>query len=250
MKRIEQGVEQQPAISFSVAFSLALLSRRCAHSDVLPEMKKTLHYVFVISLLLCWVALGDLAKDPFFKPYIEELKKTTDKNEILQITAMDESELILLHHGYGTGIRNRWLHGDRDPELLKFFKSKQIEDHDEMSMVMIQALWEDLNSNLTADQIKEIAVKRAIVKRKQINFATLESECAAQLTLQKDKFARLYEEFGLPSSNESLREPFSKLIVGKNGKVKNIVFYDGASEELKLHLTKIIKSFVFSPFID
>ncbi len=63
----------------------------------------------------------DLAEDPFLRPYVEQLKRSTPADDLGRITAMNKTELILLHHGYGTYIRNRWIHGDRDPALSNFF---------------------------------------------------------------------------------------------------------------------------------
>jgi hypothetical protein len=80
---------------------------------------------------------------------------------------MAESELILLHHGYGTAIRNRWIHGKRDPAIVQFFLAHKIAHPDDMSMILIKALWLDLNSRLTPEQRASIEKKRRIVARKR-----------------------------------------------------------------------------------
>src|SRR5690242_15576857 len=91
----------------------------------------------------------DIAKDPFLRPYVQKLKQEASADDLRKLTAMGKSELILLLHGYGTGIRNRWIHGARDPELARFFRARGVKDPEAASMVIIEALWYDLNSTLT-----------------------------------------------------------------------------------------------------
>ena len=84
--------------------------------------------IYLKHLVICALLSGydtpldkDLAEDPFLRSYLQQLKKSTPADDLRKITAMAESELILLHHGLGTGIRNKWLRRDRDPELIRFF---------------------------------------------------------------------------------------------------------------------------------
>ena len=190
----------------------------------------------------------DLAEDPFLRPYVLQLKKSTPADDLRKITGMAESELILLHHGLGTGIRNKWLRGNRDPELIRFFREKKINDPDEMSIILIEALWRDLNSSLSPEQRASVEKKRAIVARKRETYEKLEAECEAQLTKAKGEFERCYANHGLPSKNPVSRDPFFKLIVEKSGRVRKIVFFEGASPKLKTSLTKTINTFIFSEF--
>src|SRR5436309_1644842 len=53
-----------------------------------------------------------IATSPFLRPYVEQLKQDASGADLNRIKTMAKSELILLHHGYGTGIRNKWLHGN------------------------------------------------------------------------------------------------------------------------------------------
>ena len=161
---------------------------------------------------------------------------------------MAKSDLILLHHGYGTGIRNRWLRGNRDPQLLRFFRDNGIDDIDHMSGVIIDALWNNLNSNLDPAERASLEAKRALVVAKRASYEKLESECEAQLVKARDEFDRNYKTYGLPSKNPGGREPFYELVVEKTGRVRDIVFFDGASFELKEHLRKTIQQFKFSAF--
>src|SRR6516162_4724274 len=80
----------------------------------------------------------DIAQSAFLRPYVAQLKTNTPPAELARIRAMAKSELILLHHGYGTGIRNQWLWGNRNPELVKFFHGQGIDHPDDMSMVLIE----------------------------------------------------------------------------------------------------------------
>ncbi len=192
----------------------------------------------------------DLHRDPFLRPYVQQLKQTTRANDLRTITAMAKSDLILLLHGYGTGIRNKWIRGNRDPALVKFFLANGVNDPEWMSMVLIEALWLDLNSKLNPADRASIEKKREVVARKRAKYEKLESECETQLVKAKDDFDRSYSKYGLPSKNPVLREPFYKLTVSKSGRVQEIQFFEGGSPELKGRLANIINNFKFSPFQD
>jgi hypothetical protein len=207
-------------------------------------------------LAICALLLGsdtapgkDLAEDPFLRPYVEQLKKSTPADDLGRITAMNTTELILLHHGYGTYIRNRWIHGDRDPALVKFFLAHKINHPDEMSVMIIEALWRDLNSRLGPEQRASVEKKRAVVARKRKAYEKLESECEVQLTKARSEFGRHYASHGRPSDS-ALRGPFLKLLVEKSGHVRKIFFLEGDSPELKAGLAKVINGFIFSSFSD
>lgn len=211
-----------------------------------------------IWVVLCAILVGcvtssakDVAQDPFLRPYVRQLKNSTPKDDLRRITTMTKSDLILLLHGYGTYIRNRWFrfHGG-DPELARFFRTNGINNPEEASMVIIEALWHDLNSQLTPPERAAVDAKRALVARKRATYEKLESECAEQLTKAKRDFGRCYASHGLPSKNPESRDPFFELLVGKSGHVRKIVFCEGASRELKPCLTKILNGFTFSPFTD
>jgi hypothetical protein len=192
----------------------------------------------------------DLARDPFLRPYIQQLKQNTSADDLRKITAMARSELITLHHGFGTGIRNRWIRGGRDPALVRFFRTNKINDPDRMSMVVIEAIWIDLNSSLSQADRTSVEKKRAVVARKRATYAKLESECESHLKQARDAFERCYASYGLPSKNSALRHPFFKLLVDNSGRVREIQFFEGASPKLKPQLAKIINAFTFSAFTD
>jgi hypothetical protein len=211
----------------------------------------------IAPILLCVFLLGcaskpreDISENPALRPYLEELKEKTDPMELSRIREMSKSELILLLHGYGTWIRNQWFHGNRDPKLLRFFHDKGIDDPEAMSMIIIEALWSDLNRNLSPQQRNSIEAKRALVARKRANYEKLESECAAQLAKAKSEFALCYQKYGLPSKNPVNHDPFFHLVVEKTGRVREIEFFEGASSDLKHCLEEKVRGFSFSPFAD
>lgn len=73
--------------------------------------------LFGLAITSSWAnADGDLARDPFLRPYVADLKKDTPSKNLDYIRGLAEDDLILLHHGYGTYIRNRWLWGDRETQ--------------------------------------------------------------------------------------------------------------------------------------
>lgn len=195
-------------------------------------------------------AKKDVAKSAFLRPYVAQLKTNTPAAELERIRTMAKSELILLHHGYGTGIRNQWLWGNRNPELVKFFQRQGIDHPDDMSMVLIEALWYDLNSNLTPAERASIEAKRAVVARKRLAYERLESQCEAHLQRSRAQFEDCYTKHGLPSKNPLGREPFFQLVVEKTGHVREIVFFEGANPELKACLQEIIQHFQFDAFTD
>ena len=63
-----------------------------------------LNHFIIFALLFAFDAEPgkDLAKDPFLRPYVEQLKQSTPAGDLTKITALAQSDLILLHHGYGT----------------------------------------------------------------------------------------------------------------------------------------------------
>ena len=193
----------------------------------------------------------DLAQDPVLKPYVEQLKESTSPQDLQKIRGMAKSELVLLLHGYGTGIRNEWIHHDRDSRLASFFRTHGISDPEGESMVIIEALWYDLNSHLTPSERKAIDARGKLVARKRITYEKLESECARQLTKARGEFEDCYRRHGLPSpQNPATRDPFSQILIGKSGHIQEILFFDGASPELKHCLGEILNNFTFASFDD
>jgi hypothetical protein len=210
-----------------------------------------------LATFLCVLILGcssipneEIAKSAFLQPCVDELMTHTPPADLDRIRTMAESELWLFHHGYGTGIRNKWLWGNRNPELVRFFQDNGIAHPDDMSMVLIEALWHALNSNLSPEERASIEAKRTVVARKRLAYERLESQCEVHLLLARAEFERCYARHGLPSRNPSGRKPFFKLVVEMTGSVREIVFYEGASSDLKACLEEIIQRFRFDAFTD
>jgi hypothetical protein len=118
----------------------------------------------------------DIAHDTFLRTYVQQLEKSTSSADLHEIASMSKSDLIFLLHGYGTGIRNRWLHGNRDPELIRFFHNKGIVEPEGASMVIIEALWYDLNSSMSPSERAAANAKRALVSRKRATYEKLERD--------------------------------------------------------------------------
>jgi hypothetical protein len=92
-------------------------------------MRYLQHIVLCLLLVGCAIATDkDLAHAPALKPCVQQLKESTSPEDLHAITAMAKPELVLLLHGYGTSIRNRWIHGDRDPALANFFRTNGVSE--------------------------------------------------------------------------------------------------------------------------
>jgi hypothetical protein len=88
------------------------------------------------------------------------------------------------------------------------------------------------------------------VASRRASYEALESRCEEHLRRARSDFEGCYTAYGLPSKNPSNREPFFGLVVEKTGHVREVVFFEGASSELKQHLQEIIDQFRFDPFTD
>lgn len=193
---------------------------------------------------------GSPFTDPLLAPYIAELKKEAKPADLEYLTAMARDELILLHHGFGTGIRNKWLWGNRDPKLLAFFREKGYSHPDDMSMAMIEALWVDLNRNLSPVEREVIEGKRARVVRRRANIERLEAECQAWLKGSEREFAACQPpEKGKKKAGREI-DPFYQLVVNAAGRVTSIVPFKNVSPAVQACRKKLIERHRFSAFGD
>lgn len=117
-------------------------------------------------------------------------------------------------------------------------------------MILIQALWNDLNRDLSSTELAEIDARRGLVKRKRANYERLETECEAFVKRSVDTFEGCYRQHGLPSLNPLNRDPFFKLIIENTGRVKTIIFFDSATQALKSCLSPPIEAHKYSAFTD
>jgi hypothetical protein len=208
---------------------------------------------FAFSLCVLMVACATqttITNSDFLAPYVQQLKKELSHKERKTIATMAEPELALLHFDLGMEIRNRWLRGNRDPKLVQYFKNQGIDHPDYMSRIIIRALWQNLNDELTPKEREAVEVKRELVERRRQAYVKAESECEAQLTAASGRFEACYEAHGLPSANPLSRDPFWRLKVGRNGKIQKIEFPTGGSRSVRPCLEEILQTFVFSPFSD
>lgn len=75
---------------------------------------------------------------------VEHLKKRVGKSDLISIQKMAKEDLIFLHHGLGTNIRNNYGLWGENKELLESCKKQHPDD---ASMVIIEELWENLQNN-------------------------------------------------------------------------------------------------------
>jgi hypothetical protein len=68
----------------------------------------------------------------------------------------------------------------------------------------------------------------------------------ALATKAKDDFERCYVEIGSRDTGAFDGRLFNKLLVGKSGQVREIIFFKGASPKLKVCLARILNGFGFS----
>ncbi|WP_213546725.1 DUF6794 domain-containing protein [Vannielia litorea] len=103
--------------------------------------------LLIVSTASAAAAIAESQHRPWPKSCAEavaRLSRELPPDERRRLAAMPEDKLILLHHGFGTHIRNSlglW-QGNRD---LAFDCTKQRAAHpDEASMAIIRALWQSL----------------------------------------------------------------------------------------------------------
>lgn len=213
-------------------------------------MPVLIFFLFLISGFALGNESNNVIKNTFLSSYVEQLEKELSATDLDRIKGITDSDLILLHHSYGRYIRNKWFYGNSNPELISFFRNHGINHPDQMSGIMIYALWNKLNSNLSMTERASIEARRKLVARKRATYNQLESECKKALTKAKVSFERCYAKHGMPSMNPQNRDPFFQLIVGNTGGVNDIVFFQGATPKVKECLKKTIQHFKFSAFND
>lgn len=75
---------------------------------------------------------------------IIQLKRTLSEEDLNHIKNGSEDDLALLHHGFGTGLRNSWGLWSGS-SLSQWFNKKGIDHPDDMSGIIILSLYRDLN---------------------------------------------------------------------------------------------------------
>jgi hypothetical protein len=72
--------------------------------------------------------------------------KTLSKNDIEDIKNLKEEDIITLHFGLGLFIRNTWIRGNRNPELVKYFSDLKVFEPDFISNAILNNYWSYLNN--------------------------------------------------------------------------------------------------------
>jgi hypothetical protein len=191
---------------------------------------------------------ANLHLDPFLKTYVAQLRAETPNESLDQIAEVGFDDLIRFHHGYGRWIRNKWLWGSREQALTGFFHQHGVDHPDEMSMVLIQALWQDLNSKLPPAEADRRETLRKTAAAKAEEILRIEADCTRFMYATKESFERCYDQYGLPSANPASRDPAYHLKVTKNGKVSEVVFFEGSSQKVQECLRPLLTAHTFPSF--
>lgn len=214
-----------------------------------PKLSRIFVLLSLLQCLTGCIQSSDTSQDTaFLAPYIEELKRETPPKTLSEIAALPKSELIRLHFGYGTGIRNKWLWGGQDPQLIAYFKSQGITHPDTMSRKIIEALWDDLNKDIPAEQKIAIEKQREILLKKQEIFQRISAECTTQLQAKRPAVDRCYTAHSPALNPLSDRPIFNQLVVSPKGTIDRIAYSEDTSNDLANCLQQQVGEFTFSEF--
>ena len=208
-------------------------------------------FVLLFSLLCLTGCLtnNDAQSDAtFLAPYINVLKQETSPKALQEIVALPRSELVHIHFGYGTRIRNKWLWSDKDPRLTAHFKSQGISHPDDMSGKIIEALWDDLNKNLSAAEKAAIEKQREVFLQKQDIFQRISEECTKQLQEKRPAIDRCYAAHSPSLKPLSDRPIFNQLVVSNKGTLDNVTYAKNISRDLSNCLKHQARDFTVSEF--
>ena len=75
---------------------------------------------------------------------VTRLTTQLPESEKENLAAMKRSDLILLHHGFGTGIRNEFGLWGGNLALIQSCSGKRNAHPDDVSMIIIERLWDSL----------------------------------------------------------------------------------------------------------
>jgi hypothetical protein len=177
---------------------------------------------------------------------VSDFLSTLSAEDKRKLRETREEDLARFHLGWGTGIRNYYGLWRGNEALLESACGKDCHP-DHASGVIIHAVWRELNEHLTPAERTAIDAKRALVTRKRAIYEKLESEYADQLAKVKDDFERCV---GSRDTGAYDGRPFFEMFVEKSGQVREIVFFNRASPELKICLARLLHGFSFSSFTD
>jgi hypothetical protein len=108
-------------------------------------MTKILKNLILIPIILSYSFLyGQMPKD--LKECNEYFNSNLKQDEIEHIRFLTLDQLSELHFTLGLFIRNNWIHGNRNPELINYFQTKDLYHPDDISSVIIKSYWHYLNN--------------------------------------------------------------------------------------------------------
>ncbi len=186
----------------------------------------------------------DMPEDQFLIPYIDELIKETPKENLDRIRGLPESELIVLHMDYGMWIRNKWLHGNRNPKLVNYYLCKGYYHPDDMSQRIIINIWQHLNKTATVEEKVKAEKLRERIIEKRATYDKLMNECESQLK----KYESRFKECLVFDQKQNKMGPFFKIFVNNTGKIEDTNFFTTQADASKKCVGKILSKFKFSAF--
>jgi hypothetical protein len=108
-------------------------------------MKSTLILILTIGGLVISCGTKELPKD--LKESVAYFEKHWNSRQLDDFKNKDEKKAVTeLHMSVGMWIRNNWIHGDRNPQLVKFFDSLNFKHPDDISSTILRSLHRKLNS--------------------------------------------------------------------------------------------------------
>jgi hypothetical protein len=108
-------------------------------------MKSILILILVISGLLFSCSIKELPKD--LNESISYFEKHWSSGRLEDFKNKDEKKAVTeLHMSVGMWIRNNWIHGNRNPQLVKFFDSLHFRHADDISSTILRSLHRKLNN--------------------------------------------------------------------------------------------------------
>lgn len=109
-------------------------------------MKKIILSLFILfNISLSSFANSENDKS-FLVPYLAQLEKEISPSDLQKLKTSKREKLNDYHFSLGAYIRNKWLHGNRDPKLNEYLLKNGYTNKDDASMAIVEALWEKLNS--------------------------------------------------------------------------------------------------------
>jgi hypothetical protein len=108
-------------------------------------MKLTIVLILTISGLFISCSSKELPKD--LNESIAYFERHWSSGQLRDFKEKDERKAVTeLHMSVGMWIRNNWIHGDRNPKLIKFFDSLNFKHPDDISSTILRSLHRKLNN--------------------------------------------------------------------------------------------------------